>query len=267
MKFARVNGIHLHYRADVATAGKPTLVFSNSLGTDFRIWDGVAARLAPVANMVFYDSRGHGLSDAPPAPYRIEDHVADLNALLDHLDVTDAFICGLSVGGLIAQGLYQAAAEKVRGLILCDTAAKIGTPDMWAERIDLVERHGIAAMADAVLERWFAPGFRTPDNPDFAGARNMLVRQTVDGYAGTCAAIRDADYRESSRSIAVPTLCIVGREDGATTPQVVRELADIIPGARYEIIEDAGHIPCMEKPDELSALIADFIMANSGEAR
>jgi 3-oxoadipate enol-lactonase len=258
MQVAAVNGVHIHYRDTGSGGSRPVLVFSNSLGTDFRIWDRVVARLGDRYRIVTYDKRGHGLSDAPPAPYKMSDHVADLAGLVKFLGVSGAIVCGLSVGGMIAQGLAAAHPALVSRLILCDTAHKIGTDEMWNERIAAVEKGGIERLADAVLERWFSPGFRAGRTAELAARRNLLVRTTRDGYAGTCAAIRDADYTASSAKLDVPTLCICGTEDKATTPELMRSTAALIPGARLALVEGAGHLPCIEAPDALAALILEF---------
>ncbi|WP_425418019.1 3-oxoadipate enol-lactonase [Oricola indica] len=259
MQFAFLNGIAIHYQTIGAPKGKPTLVFANSLGTDFRIWRDVIVRLAGDYAILTYDKRGHGLSDIGETPYEMDDHVSDLEALLDHLQVRDAIICGLSVGGVIAQGLYARRKDLVRALILCDTAPKIGDADSWNARIRTVEEDGIAALADGILERWFTPEFRRSDNAEFIGYRNMLTRSPAAGYAGTCAALRDCDYTDQARQIGVPTLCVVGEEDGSTAPELVLDMAKRIPAARYEVIEDAGHIPCVEQPDALIAVMRAFI--------
>lgn len=259
MQFARINDIALHYQVIGGPQTKPVLVFVNALGTDFRIWRDVVVRLAGDFPILTYDKRGHGLSDIGRTPYAMDDHVADLAALLDHLSVKGAIICGLSVGGLIAQGLYAIRPDLVKALVLCDTAHRIGTADVWNGRIAAVERDGIEGMADAVMERWFTPDFRRPENAAFHGYRNMLVRQPAAGYAATCAAIRDADFTQAAGRIDVPTLCLVGDQDGSTPPDLVLSIAKLIPGARYEIIADAGHIPCVEQPEAMTALLNAFI--------
>lgn len=259
MQFARINDIAIHYQVIGGPADKPVIVFANSLGTDFRIWRDLVVRLAGDFPIVLYDKRGHGLSDIGATPYSIADHASDLAGLLDHLNVRNAIICGLSVGGLIAQALYQTRADLVQALILCSTASKIGTEETWNSRIAAVEEDGIESILDTVMERWFTPVFRRPDNVAFTGYRNMLARQPREGYAATCAAIRDADYTEAARRIDVPTLCIVGDQDGATPPDLVQSTARIIPGARFEVIKDAGHIPCVEQPEVLTELVKAFI--------
>lgn len=266
MDFRALNGVVLHVE-DLGPADRPALVFANSLGTDFRIWDDVVARLAEHFRIVLYDKRGHGLSESGASPYTIADHAGDLAALLDDLAIggangENAIVCGLSVGGLIAQGLYASRPELVSGLILCDTAHRIGTAEAWAERMAAIEQGGIASIADAILERWFTQAFRESDPAALAGWRAMLTRTPLEGYLGTCAALRDADFTEEAREIAVPTLCVVGAEDGATPPDLMRQTADLIPNARYEVIAGAGHLPCIEQPQVLAELILDFTQEN-----
>ena len=258
MAFARVNGIVIHYELRGNPGGR-AIVFANSLGTDFRIWNAVTPALENEFRILLYDERGHGLTDAPPAPYAMTDHVQDLAALLDHLGIARTAVVGLSVGGLIAQGLAAARPDLVSALVLCDTAHKIGTADMWNARIDAVTKNGIASLADAVMERWFTPAYRQPDNADFAGYVNMLVRQPVEGYAGTCAALRDADLTESTRALKLRALLLVGDQDGSTPPDLVRSTADLIAGSRFEIVKDAGHLPCIEQPAATARLIGDFL--------
>jgi 3-oxoadipate enol-lactonase len=258
MPFARVNGVVIHHAVRGRQDG-PTVVFANSLGTDFRVWSAVSAAVQRDFRVVLYDKRGHGLSQETPQPYRLDDHVGDLEALLSHLGVTKTAVVGLSVGGLIAQGLAARRPDLVTALVLCDTAHKIGTAEMWNQRIDAVNNKGIASIADAVMQRWFTPAYRRPENADFEGYVAMLTRTSVDGYAGTCAALRDADLTESTRALKLPTLCLVGDQDGSTPPDLVRSMADLIAGSRYEVIAGAGHIPNVEQPDVTARLIGDFL--------
>ncbi|WP_445504782.1 3-oxoadipate enol-lactonase [Microvirga sp. G4-2] len=258
MAFIRANGIVLHHQVTGGPDG-PTLVFNNSLGSDFRIWQDIASALADRFRVVLYDKRGHGLSDAPPAPYTIDDHTDDLFALLDHLKVDSAALVGLSVGGMIAQRAAVRAPQRVKALVLCCTAARIGTPELWAERISAVEKGGIGPIVENVLQRWFTPAFREMRKDDVAGWRNMLVRMPTHGYAGTCAAIRDADLTSDAGRIDVPTLCVAGDQDGSTPADVVRNTASLIPGARFELIDGCGHIPCVEKPAVLTWLIQQHL--------
>ena len=266
MRFLNVNDVTIHHEIVGDSTTKPVLVFINSLGTDFRIWNDVTDRLKDAFAFILYDMRGHGLSGHGGGAATIEDHAADLSGLLDRLSITRAVICGLSVGGLVAQALYQRRPDVVRALILCATAHKVGTPDMWNARIRAVAQGGIESILDAVMERWFTPAFRDPDNAAYAGYRAMLVRQPAAGYVATCEAIRDADYTSAAARIAVPTICIVGDQDGSTPPDLVRHTARLIPGARFEMIADAGHIPCVEQPDALCEIVRSFLLSLDQEA-
>lgn len=257
MRMVRAGGLSLHV-ADEGDPAAPAVVFANALGCDLRVWDAVLPLLPAGLRLVRCDKRGHGLSDAAAGPYGIADLADDLAAILDALGVAGAVVVGLSVGGMIAQALAQARPDLVGALVLSGTAPKIGTAAVWDERIALVERGGVAALAEGTLERWFTPAFRA-DATRLAPWRNMLVRCPVDGYVATCRAIRDADLTEVTRAIGQPTLAMAGDRDGSTPPDLVRACAELIPGARFALIEGAGHIPGVERPEAVAALIAGFL--------
>lgn len=259
MRFLKVGDAAIHYRAIGIGEGKPVIAFINSLGTDFRIWEPVMAALGEGYAYVLHDKRGHGLSDIGKPPYAIETHADDLIALLDHLGIGDAVIWGLSVGGLIAQAVHAKRADLVRALVLSNTAHRIGSADVWNDRIAAILKDGLGGMIDPIMERWFTPAFRREDNAVYAGCRNMLGRQPVEGYCGTCAAIRDADHTDAVARIAAPTLCVVGDQDGSTPPALVRSLADLVPGSRFAVIEGCGHIPCIEQPAAYAATVGAFL--------
>jgi 3-oxoadipate enol-lactonase len=258
MPFARLADVTLHHAVRPAAPRAPTLLFANSLGTDFRIWDAVVAALPADLGIVRYDKRGHGLSDLAPGN-RLEHHVGDVVALADHLGLGRIVMVGLSVGGVIAQGLARQHPERVAGLVLACTAAKVGTDASWNERIAAVRGPGLAAIADTVMERWFSPAFRATETATLGGMVNMLVRQPADGYAAICEMLRDTDLRDAASGIAVPTLCVAGSADGSTPPDLVRGLAETIPGAEFVVIDGAGHIPCVEAPEVFAGHVARFL--------
>jgi 3-oxoadipate enol-lactonase len=263
MPFGLYNHQVLHFR-DENPGRERTFVFVNSLGTDLRIWDDLIAHWAGDFRTLRYDLRGHGLSDTPPAPYSIDDHVADLAALLDAQAIKSATVVGLSVGGMIAQALAGQRPDLVGQLVLCDTAHKIGTQETWNARIEAVRSAGLASIADAVLERWFSSEFRRSRAIDLAGYRNMLTRTPVEGYIGTCATLRDTDLTAMAARLTQPTLCLVGEEDGATPPALVRTLSELIPNAGFKTIPSAGHLPCIEQPKLLAGWIETFVRRNQG---
>lgn len=257
-KFVTVDGITLHYLLNGTAAGIP-LVFINSLGTDLRIWEQVIPYFTNRFAIIRYDKRGHGLSDAPPAPYTLADHVNDLAGLLTHLKVENAILVGISVGGMIAQAYAARYPQRTRALVLCDTAAKIGTADYWNERIQVVTENGLESIAEMLLARWFAPEFRVQHPADYRGYSNMLTRTPVTGYVGTCASLRDADLREVVGTIQAKTLVLCGAQDLATPPDLARELAERLPHGRLVLIENAGHLPCIEQPAAMATYIAQFL--------
>lgn len=261
MKAVSNNDIVIRYREDGRRDG-PALLFSNSLGTDLQVWDKVVPAFAGDFRVLRYDNRGHGLSDAPVAPYSLDDHVGDLTAVMDGAGVDKAIVVGLSVGGLIAQGLAARSPERVRALVLSNTAHRIGSVESWTQRMDAISAGSIASIADAILERWFSAAFRRERVAELAVWRNMLVRTPVQGYLGTCAALRDADLTAEAARIAVPILCIAGTEDGATPPDLVRSTAGLIPGARFHLIDGVGHIPGVENPDAVITAIRTFLKEN-----
>ncbi|MUZ74011.1 3-oxoadipate enol-lactonase [Agrobacterium vitis] len=259
MKFLKTTDAVIHYHAIGLESGKPVIAFANSLGTDFRIWDEVIERLKDRFALVLHDKRGHGLSDLGNPPYSMATHVDDMATLLDHLSLKQVIVVGLSVGGLIAQGLYASRPDLVRALILSNTAHKIGSAEMWNTRIATIEDKGIGALLEPIMERWFTAPFRTTDNSLYAGCCTMLLRQSAEGYCGTCAALRDADFTEQASAITVPTLCVVGDQDGSTPPSLVQSLAELIAGSRFSVVADAGHIPCLEQPDAYVAALLPFL--------
>src|SRR5271165_3754335 len=255
MSFARVNGGVVHF-SDEGPRHAPVLAFVNALGSDFRIWDDVARILSCQFRLIRYDKRGHGLSEAGPDRYDMADYARDLSALLDRLGVARATVVGVSMGGLIVQELYRQRPSIFAALVLSDTAAKIGTDESWDARIAEVERGGIEAIADSVLERWFTADFRVRRRDELIGWRTMLTRTPRQGYLTACGASKRADLRPYAGKIGVATLCLVGEEDGSTPVAVVRELAGLIKGSRFEIIPRAGHVPNIERPEALAELIA-----------
>ncbi len=249
------DGTRLHIRID-GPEDAPTVAFANSLGTDMRLWDDVLSLLEGY-RFVRFDKRGHGRSDVPKPPYSMGTLVADAEAVLDHLGITGCTFVGLSIGGMIAQGLAVKRPDLVARLVLSNTAAKIGDATLWDTRIDAVLRDGMEPIADAVMERWFGRDFRA--TPGLALWRARFCETPPDGYAGCCAAIRGTDFYTPTSGLRLPTLAIAGSEDGATPPDLVRETAGLIPGARFEIIRRAGHLPCVENPAEYAALLRSFL--------
>ncbi|MDP5348952.1 MAG: 3-oxoadipate enol-lactonase [Paracoccaceae bacterium] len=256
MRIADLGDLKVHYRIDGNPDGRP-VVFANSLGTDLRLWDQVLPLLPQVLKYIRYDKRGHGLTELTPAPYSMGTLVRDVERLMDHLAVKDALFVGLSIGGMIAQGLAVKRMDLVRAMVLSNTGAKIGQPAMWDDRIAAVKAGGIEALADSIMERWFSAPFRK--TAEFHAWRNMLVRQPAEGYTGCSAAISGTDFYTPTSGLRLPTLGIAGSDDGSTPPDLVRETVDLIPGSQFHLIRKAGHLPCVEQPEEYAAVLTRFM--------
>lgn len=254
MNLLDLGDVQLHYQDE--GQGAP-IVFANSLGTDLRMWHDIMPYLPDGLRIIRYDKRGHGLSSCPPAPYSMGSLIRDAERLLDHLMIKDCVFVGLSIGGMIAQGLAAKRLDLVRGLVLSNTGAKISTREIWEARIATIRENGIESLADNVMQRWFSKSFR--DTPEMQLWRNMLSRQPSEGYIGCSAAIAGTDFFASTAKLTLPTLAIAGDEDGSTPPDLVKETADLIKGSRFHLIRRSGHIPCIEKPQEYAQLLSEFL--------
>jgi 3-oxoadipate enol-lactonase len=257
MPIADLDKVRIHYE----TTGDPqalTLVLSNSLGTDLSMWEPQVAGFSRFFHLLRYDMRGHGGSSTPPGPYTIQECGMDLLSLLDALHIERAVFCGLSVGGMIGQWLGVHAAQRLVKLVLSNTAARIGSTEMWNARIETVRTEGMAAVAAAAVERWFTPQFRDRNSGVAERIQLMVEAANRDGYAATCAAIRDMDLRGSVEEIEVPTLVIAGDRDPVTSPEEARWLTNAIPRARYLELP-AAHLSNLEAPAQFTAAVLQFL--------
>lgn len=252
-----VDGVALRVRVDGEDGGPP-LALLNSLGTDLDLWHRQIAALAGRYRVVRHDSRGHGGSQVPPSPYTIDRLGQDVVGILDALDVGRAHICGESLGGLVAQWLAIHHPDRVRRVVLANTAGRIGEPELWDERAAQVRAGGMAAVADAVVARFFSQSFRDAQ-PEVANEAAATLRATpAEGYIGSCLALRDADLRDEITAITAPTLVIAGRHDVATPPADSRRLTDAIPDARLVEL-DAAHLSNVEQPQRFTTELLAFL--------
>lgn len=245
----------MFYR-DRGPATAPAVIFANSLGTDSRMWDALCDRL-PGLRCIQFDKRGHGLSATPVPPWQIEDLAADVLALIDQLGLARATIVGCSVGGMIAQALALAAPDRVAGLVLSNSAAQMGNAETWQARITALQQGGMAAIAEAILQRWFAPDFLASDQVH--PWRRMLLAADLGGYIGTCGVLAAADLRATVGAIGCPVLMIAGSADLAAPVALVEGTAALIPGARVVVLPGSGHIPAIDSPAAMADLITDFL--------
>lgn len=262
MPFIDVPGARLFYRAD-GPADRPALLLSNSLGTTHAMWEPQMPALTKAFRVVRYDSRGHGHSSVPPGPYDLAALGGDALALIDRLALQRVHVCGLSMGGMVAMWLAANAPTRVLRIVLANTSAKIGAPDVWNKRIETVTAQGVAAIVDGVIERWFTAGFREREPGKVARIAKQLRAADPAGYVACCAAVRDMDLLDSLPRIKASALVIAGKHDAATPPDHAKLIAERIPGARM-IAFDAAHLSNVEAEASFTAAVLDFLHAPPG---
>jgi 3-carboxy-cis,cis-muconate cycloisomerase len=253
------NGINVRYKLE-GNPSLPILVFSNSLGTDYHMWDAVMPFLLPHFQILRYDTRGHGKTSVTLRPYSIELLGNDLIALLDGLNIKKATFCGLSMGGLIGQWLGINHPERLEKLIICNTAAKIGMVEVWNERIENILKDGTPSIWDATLGRWFTSNFQQ-EIAKIATVKSAFLGCNTEGYAACCAAVRDADFRDSIDTITTHTLIIAGKHDPVTTVEHAHFLASKIGNSEVKILK-AAHLSSVECAEDFAAAVLGFLRPN-----
>ena len=259
MPFADLPNVRLHYALSGPPAA-PVLILSNSLGTNFSMWDAQAPAFEKQFRLLRYDMRGHGQSSAPPPPYAVPDLARDILSLADSLSISRFHFCGLSIGGMIGMSLALQAPDRLQKLVLCNTAPQIGAPEFWNTRIQTVQSKGMSEVAGAVTARWFTPGFQQSCPEKVASAIRVLESLDPQGYVGGCTAVRDFDFRERVSQIRAGTLVIAGTHDPAATPADGRLLAERIPGARYAEL-NTSHLSNIEAPEQFNDAVLAFLNA------
>ncbi|MDM1311172.1 3-oxoadipate enol-lactonase [Acinetobacter indicus] len=239
-------------------ATKPALVFSNSLGTNFKMWQPQIDHFQQDFFVICYDTRGHGASSAPQGPYTLDQLGQDVVNLLDHLNIEKAAFCGISMGGLTGQWLAINKPERFSHVVICNTAAKIGQEQAWNERAALVREQGLAPIASTAAGRWFTEPFIQSNAATVATLSNDLGAGSPEGYASCCEALAKADVREQLKDIQVPVFIVAGQQDPVTTVADGEFMQQRIANAElFEI--NASHISNIEQPEAFNQAVQAFI--------
>lgn len=257
MPLLEVDGARFNYRFD-GPENASVLVLSHSLGANLSMWEPQIPTLTKKFRVLRYDSRGHGLSGVSPGPYTLKQLSLDGLGILNKLNIDRAHFCGLSMGGMVGQWLGVNAPKRFKSITLCNTAAKIGTAETWNTRIQTIKDGGMAAIASAVISRWFTENFIKQSPAAVANIRQILLQTSPDGYAASCAALRDADLREAISLVKLPTLMISGTYDAVSPPAEGRFIVDHIPGALYAELS-ASHLSNIEAPEAFTAALTNFL--------
>lgn len=236
------------------TPNSPVLIFSNSLGADYSMWDALVPLLVPFFRVLRHDTS--------PDAYRVEELGQQVIDLMEQLGVETAYFCGLSKGGLVGQWLGINYPRRFKKIVLSNTAAKIGTIETWNARIDAVKTQGLEAIVEATMERWFTDRFRQTNPQKVAQIRQMFLKTDLQAYINGCYAVRDADFREQLQNLAVETLVITGEEDPVTNVEQARFLASHISNAQLKILP-ARHLAATELPKEYAEVLIDFLLPST----
>jgi 3-oxoadipate enol-lactonase len=260
--------VALNYVVDGPADG-PIVVFSGSLGSDLRMWEPqVAPLVAAGYRLVRYDHRGHGASPVPAGPYRLDELGDDASELIDCFDGRRVSWVGLSLGGMVGMWLARFAPQRLDRLVLLCTSAKLGPPEGWAQRAELVRAKGTEAIADAAVGRWVTPGYAAANPERMTWLRDMIAATPAEGYASCCTAIELMDQLDELAGITAPTLVIGGARDPATPPaDHQKPIAERIPGARLEVLSPGAHLVSYEQADRVSELIIDHLRRPGTENR
>jgi 3-oxoadipate enol-lactonase len=250
-------GARLRYEVSGNPRGT-LLVLANSLGSNLHMWDKVLAVFESRHRVLRFDMRGHGESGVSPEPLTIEQLGRDVLRLLDEVEADRANVCGLSLGGLVALWLGIHAPERLHRLIFANTAARIGSREMWEQRIGTVQDTGMSPLAVGTLERWFTPTYRARHPEEMEQIRQMIAATDPRGYTACCAALRDADLRAQIGAIGAASLVITGTHDPATPPSDGRALHSAIRGSRYLEL-DCSHLSAWECADEFAAAVVQHL--------
>jgi 3-oxoadipate enol-lactonase/4-carboxymuconolactone decarboxylase len=259
LPFATVQNARMFYRLE-GTAGRPVLVLSHSIGTDHAMWEPQMADLLRYFQVLRYDTRGHGASDAPPGEYSIELLGRDALGLLDALGIAQFAFCGLSLGGAVGQWVATSSPDRVTQIVLANTSPQFGPPSNWNTRMGTVLKSGMSAIVEMAMQRFFSAETLAQKNPYAESIRRQLLGTDPIGYAGCCAALRDVDLTSLLGEIKVPTLVIVGDRDVSTPWTGHGEiLAREISGAKAVHLPTA-HLSNLEKPRSFTAAVLEFLL-------
>jgi len=259
LPFATIHNARMFYRMQ-GNAGLPVLVLSHSISTDHAMWELQVENLLPHFQILRYDTRGHGASDATAGEYSIEMLGNDILALADRLEISQFVFCGLSLGGAIGQWVAAHAPERVTHLVLANTSPQFVPRTNWETRIAAVRKGGMSAVVDVAMQRFFSSETLAKQDPQVASIRSVFLGTDPVGYLGCCAALRDMNHSDLLKQIKAPTLVISGDRDVATPWSGHGErLAQEIPGARA-IHLPAAHLSNLERPHSFTTALLEFLL-------
>ena len=250
----------LHVALQGAASGVP-VVLSHALGLDLTMWDGLAAALAPEHPVLRYDHRAQGASAAVAAPFTLDDLVDDAARLVREWGRGPVVFIGLSMGGMVAQGLAIRHPALVRGLVLANTTAQYpaAAQATWDARIAALQDGGMAGVVQGVVERYLHAEFRAAQPGFTASLQAQLLRADAAGYAASCQAIRHVDWLDGLAQVRCPTLVLAGARDVGATPAMGQAIAERVAAAQFELLAEASHLSSAEQPARFEAAVRGLL--------
>ena len=252
-------------RMNVAVEGPeraPVVTLSHSLAANLEMWRPQIAELTRRYRVVRYDIRGHGGTERPSGPFTLRDLAEDVRALLHNLDIPRTHFVGLSLGGMIGQQIAVDHPELLESLVLADTLSAYG-PDaveMWEGRIAAASGpDGMEPLVEPTVMRWFTADFREARPDQINWVRGMIRATQPEGFIGCSHAVMRLNLTDRLRSVKVPTLILVGRQDPTTPVSGSEIIRDAIGGSQMTVIENAAHISNIEQPEAFSAAVQRFL--------
>ena len=239
----------------------PALILSNSLGTTLEMWDPQVDTFSKDYRLIRYDSRGHGGSPVTPGPYSLADLGQDVLAVMDALAIERAAFCGISMGGHTGLWLGIHAGSRFNAIAVCNSAAKIGTPQGWNERTAMVREGGAASMralAESSPGRWFSADFIDAQPAQVQRAQAWIAGIAPQGYAACCEALATSDLRADLGRISTPTLLLAGASDPVTTVADAQAMQAGIAGAQLAVVP-ASHLSNQEAPQAFDQAVLHFL--------
>ncbi len=255
------NDIQISYEL-TGQKSAPVVMLSHSLASSMVMWNPQLDALESHFQVLRYDMRGHGASDAPDGAYTLELLAADAVALLDALEIDTVHFVGLSIGGMIGQGLGLNHGNRLKTLTLCDTSAIM--PEMaqpiLQERIDAARENGMDDQVDGTLERWFTPEFLERNPPEVEMIRQQIAATPLAGYIGCSEALKGLNYLDRLSEITLPTLIMVGEEDPGTPVEASEAIHERIAGSQLVVLPAARHLSNIEQAEAFNKALMAFLL-------
>lgn len=262
----KTNGIEVNYEIDAGDREGPWITLSHSLACNLHMWDDQMVELTKHFKVLRFDTRGHGLSDAPPGDYTLEQMADDVKGLFDTLGIRQTHWLGLSMGGMIGQTFALKYPQVFKSLILADTTSRRppNAAQMWGERVAAARTTGMAGVLDATLARWFTEPYRNTHKDVMARIGAQILATPVDGFSGSCAAIAKVDTLDRLKEIKCRVLIIVGEEDHGTPPEMAHAIHENLPGSELKIIKSAAHLSNVEQTQVFNETMMRFLARVTG---